>query len=173
MDCRCNIETGVGRSCHEPCHSAMKRGPVEIIFFLIFAFELSCLSNHRERISVVLRCVRARLEKNGKQHWWTSQNLPSTICCSMYFARATSAKADVVTRPDISTSQICESTLLILGRRTTSLDVENKQFWDPKVRRLLSERDGQVSHVEEARTIVLSHPASKSMNYCTSHKHKY
>jgi hypothetical protein len=91
----------------------------------------------------------------------------------MYFARATSAKADVVTWPGISTLQFCESTLLMLGQRTTSLDEENKQFWDPKIRRLLSERDGQVSHVEEARTIVLSHPASKSMNYCTNHEHKY
>jgi len=109
----------------------------------------------------------------SNRRWWTSQNLLSTTCCNMYFARATFAKADVVTWSDTSTFEICESTLLMLGQRTTSLDEENKQFWDPKIQRLLSERDGQVSHVEEVRTIVLSHPASKSMNYHTSHKHKY
>lgn len=49
------------------------------MFFLVFAFELSCLSNHRERISVVLRLVRARLEKTGKQRTLVDTTEP-TVC---------------------------------------------------------------------------------------------
>jgi hypothetical protein len=66
----------------------MKRGPVEIIFFLIFAFELSCLSNHRERISVVLRCVRARLEKNGKQQTLVDITEPTVYNLLQYVLRS-------------------------------------------------------------------------------------